>query len=1758
MPVDKTCDETIFELKKQRGSLKGRITQFKKFVDSFRGASLTPLQVEECKVRIQAASELFSKFNVIESELESLLSDTELESNSEYVETLESVYFTAMASANCFIHNAKTSGRAPDDSSFRKPISIKLPEIKLPIFDGSYDNWLEFKHCYTTMIHKRTDLDEIQKLQYLRSALTGSALQVISALEFSPANYIHAWELLENRFHNDRLLVNNHVKALFNSATLKSESSMQIRKLIDTVLRNLRALNTLDEPTEKWDTLVIYLIVTKLDASTEREWESHKGAMSLGVKDKVKLEDLLSFLRNRADMLDMVSANHSKPKESHTSDKSDNKYHNDHKRSSHRIHSYASTKTKFNRNNFKKDLPNCVLCNQGHALFTCISFLNMSVSDRSKFINEKKLCRNCLRSGHIIDDCLFGPCRQCQGKHNSLLHFDSNVNYACVGNESRGEASHAHTHNATALHSLPNSNENNIVVCDEATNSFKSIHTVLLSTALVKVADDNNVFHIVRALLDSGSQNCFITEKLSKRINATYLKSTVHVSGVGQYVTQSCHSCDISIRSKVNDYSTKIRCIILPCITSSLPTINIDSGSIRIPDNVQLADPTFNISADIDLLIGADIFWDLLNDDRLRLPNGPYLQNSKLGWLLSGPIFAKAAQSTHVQCHFSQDIDKQLRLFWELESIPTSPSSVLTEDERKCEELFINTHLREDNGKFSVRIPLRDSPDTLGDSYTFAKKRFFNLERKLERLPELKRRYTEFMREYNDLGHMTKINECGHPNYYLPHHGVIKESSTTTKLRVVFDASAVTSSNKSLNDIQYPGPALQNDIFSILLRFRQYKYVACADVEKCFRNVLIQPDQRSLQLILWRESPTEPLNTYQLNTVTYGTTSAPYLSMRCIRQLALECDDKFIARIITEDIFVDDLITGDDDHRQLIRICQKTSDVLQSGCFPLRKWTFNSDTYQCESVEHFIGEHSQTKTLGLGWHNTSDELYFVTNIESNYSKLTKRVMLSILSQIYDPLGLLSPVVIIPKLLLQKLWLSKIDWDTPVPLDIVNIWHNFVETLRYLKDIRIIRHVRGAYTQYTELHIFSDASQDAYGACAYIRTYSDNSEVTVRLLCAKSKVAPLKSISVPRLELCGALIGAKLYKKIVESLRLEFSKVYFWTDSTIVMGWLKMSPHLLKTFVQNRVSEINELTGDSVWLHVGSKDNPADLLSRGYNLDLLKDCDLWWNGPPYLRNLDNYDRCDITDVHDLPELKCKQTCLLTTDYEDIIDFERYGSFSKLIRIGAYLLRFIDNVRIKTIHKDSRRTGSLSVSECNAAQKMFVRLVQRKSFADVYNSLINNIPLNRKCKQYSQVSGLNVFIDTDKIIRVGGRLGYSSSFNYSKKHPVLLCSKHPFTIILFRYEHLRLLHAGPQLLLASVRECWWPLNGRNLARKTVHGCVRCTRMRGKALTPIMGNLPADRLEPGFPFIKAGVDYAGPVYILNRKGRGAQLIKAYICVFVCFATRAIHLELVTSLSSSDYILALKRFISRRGKPNVIFSDNGKNFVGAEKEFPLFLERAKETISNYATDNKIEFRFIPPYSPHFGGLWESGVRSCKYHLRRILGNARLTFEEFSTALAQIEAVLNSRPLSPLSSDPSDLTPLTPAHFLIGRPLTAPPSSEDLTEQPTLRLSRYERIEQLRQQFWRRWSMEYISELQKRTKWKTQTQQNNINIGSLVLIKDDKLPPLNWQLGRVVRVHPGKDGVIRVVDVRTTSGITRRAVAKICLLPLQPIGENA
>ncbi|CAG4958844.1 unnamed protein product [Colias eurytheme] len=363
---------------------------------------------------------------------------------------------------------------------------------------------------------------------------------------------------------------------------------------------------------------------------------------------------------------------------------------------------------------------------------------------------------------------------------------------------------------------------------------------------------------------------------------------------------------------------------------------------------------------------------------------------------------------------------------------------------------------------------------------------------------------------------------------------------------------------------------------------------------------------------------------------------------------------------------------------------------------------------------------------------------------------------------------------------------------------------------------------------------------------------------------------------------------------------------------------------------------------------------------------------------------------------------------------------------------------------------------------------------------------------------------------------------------------------------RAEHLRSLHAGPQLLLAGFRDQFWPLGGRTLARKIVRQCVICTRFRGKTMEPLMGQLPSTRVTQNYPFQICGTDFGGPFLISSKIGRGNRISKCYLCIFVCFCTKAVHLEIVSDLSSNAFISCLRRFISRRGKPSQILCDNATNFVGANNELKKALQSSINSIYNFTAEEGIKFIFNPPYSPTFGGLWEAGIKSAKFHLKRVVGNASLTFEELSTLCTQIEAVLNSRPITPLSCNPNDLSPLSPGHFLIGRPLTSLPSPPAATEKKIK--TRYQLIESLRESFWKRWHNEYLSELQKRTKWRSPSDQ--IKEGSMVVFKEDNLPPMKWRIGRVHRLYPGKDGICRVADFITVKGLQRRALNKVCLLP--------
>ncbi|XP_058817917.1 uncharacterized protein LOC131681231 [Topomyia yanbarensis] len=500
------------------------------------------------------------------------------------------------------------------------------------------------------------------------------------------------------------------------------------------------------------------------------------------------------------------------------------------------------------------------------------------------------------------------------------------------------------------------------------------------------------------------------------------------------------------------------------------------------------------------------------------------------------------------------------------------------------------------------------------------------------------------------------------------------------------------------------------------------------------------------------------------------------------------------------------------------------------------------------------------------------------------------------------------------------------------------------------------------------------------------------------------------------------------------------------------------------------------------------------------------------------------------------------------------FARYSNYTVLIRTTAYCQRFIRNFRIKYQTGLSLRPtiGALTTEELRKAEQTIVHRVQKEAFAKEYEALLKGKPVSR----LSPLRWFHPRLSSNEVIRIGGRLGKSYETEEAK-HPMVLPARHHITRLLLRHYHEKMLHAGVQLLLSAIRQRFWPLGGRSVAKQIVHKCMRCYRTKPTTIRQFMAELPTPRVTAGRPFTTTGVDYFGPIYI--RPGYRRAAVKAYVSVFVCFATKAVHLELAGDLTTSCFIQALRRFVSRRGRCATIFSDNGTNFVGARNQLAELISKLKnkqhhEEIAKECAKDNINWHFNPPGAPHFGGLWEAAVRSAKYHLLRVMGDTAASYEDTLTVLTQVESCLNSRPLTQLTDDPNDMEPLTPGHFLVGGALQALPDA-DFGKTPINRLTHWQAVQRKVQDFWKRWRLEYLSQLQGRSKrWLPPVA---IEPGKLVVVYEDNSPPIHWRMGRIQEIHPGTDGVVRVVTLKTSKGVIQRPVEKICLLPIANDSEN-
>ncbi|GFW09786.1 integrase catalytic domain-containing protein [Trichonephila clavipes] len=717
--------------------------------------------------------------------------------------------------------------------------------------------------------------------------------------------------------------------------------------------------------------------------------------------------------------------------------------------------------------------------------------------------------------------------------------------------------------------------------------------------------------------------------------------------------------------------------------------------------------------------------------------------------------------------------------------------------------------------------------------------------------------------------------------------------------------------------------------------------------------IWINPDQRKLQRILWRENMDEPIKTFELSTVTYGTTSAPFLATRTLKQLALDEAGNFPlgSSVVMRDMYIDDVLTGAETLLEAKELKNQLINIFAKGGMVLHKWCGNNSELIEVSENYDFSDSSEIKVLGVYWNPKHDCFSFRVKIDLHELN-TKRDVLSTIARINDPLGLLGPVVVKAKIFLQKLWMLKIDWTDLLPDTINREWRQFVESLQVVNDININRCIVVEQPEVIELHGFSDASQSAYGAVIYCKSIILDGKMLVHLIASKSRVAPTKQTTIPRLELCAAVLLAKLVHRVKQALKLNVINTFLWSDSMIVLSWIRKESYQLKTFVANRIATIQEMTSSEQWRYVATEDNPADFVSRGMDSLKLKTCELWWNGPKFLMSNQYPQRqIPVAVIKDPGELKnCSDfsnfflILLLTLFVNNLLNLS--NDYFKIIRVLSFICRFVYNCK----SKESKRIGPLDLGELKKAEQLLLKLEQKEEFKVEMNGIQNSamVPSN------SRVKTLNPFIDSEGILRVGGRLR-NSDINYNQKFPILLPSKHKLTYLIVEYFHKKFLHSGPQSLLYQIRQNFWILNGRNICRKVGHNCVICCKANPTCTDQIMADLPKDRVIKNYPF----------------------------------NVSAVHLDIVTDLTSNAFIATLKRFIFRRGKCAKLYSDNATNFVGANIELRKMFNlvcKPDEALASYMASEGIDWKFLPPRAPNFGGLWEAGVKSFKFYLKRVV----------------------------------------------------------------------------------------------------------------------------------------------------------------------------
>ncbi|XP_064625967.1 uncharacterized protein LOC135486798 [Lineus longissimus] len=1054
-------------------------------------------------------------------------------------------------------------------------------------------------------------------------------------------------------------------------------------------------------------------------------------------------------------------------------------------------------------------------------------------------------------------------------------------------------------------------------------------------------------------------------------------------------------------------------------------------------------------------------------------------------------------------------------------------------------------------------------------------RRYNSLERRLHRDPECKRMYMKTMEGYISKGHAVKLTKeekakSSERTWYIPHHGVTNPNKPG-KVRVVFDAASEFQ-GQSLNDSLLTGPDLLNNLFGVLQRFRLYRVAVIGDIEGMFHQVYVPRSDADSLRFLWKEDPTSPgpPDTWMMVVHIFCSKDSPTCWNYALRRTAednINAFSKMVIQAYLKDYYMDDLVSSIQSVTVAMSFVDEVIELGKRGGWRVHKFISNSK----EVMQH-IPETERAipppgpiefgrvqRALGVGWDVGED--YFVFGAEVKSKGSTKRQVLSTASSIFDPCGYLAPFTVRAKCLIQEIWRRNITWDEQIPADLLKQWTAWLTELPKIRLLKIPRHHPEFSTDAKNvmLLIFSDSSEMAFGCSAFLRYTLEGGGIVCSFLAAKTRVAPIKpQLSIPRLELQGAVLAVRLAETLMRELQpINITRRIFWTDSTTVLAYIRNESKRFKPFIGNRVAEIREFTQFEEWRYIPTAQNPADYCSRGMKADDLTMEHAWFTGPTFLsKDEQDWPEQVIPNSQlkpDDPEVRKAATAsvlligeksekfIYRYEFEiaSLVKVDYFSTWRGLVRRTVWILRAYRNFasKLPRLGVKAITSSEITAEEWEDAEHLWIQHAQREAYPEAWRELKEDGMLSPK----HPLSPLQPFHDGIHL-RVGGRLR-KADINQEAKHQLLL-PRNRLTKLLLQDIHSSQAHCGREQLIAETRQKYWPVQGRTTARSVIKDCITCRRKRLKPVQPKMADLPTCRLNAAAgAFYHTGIDYFGPIVVTQWRSS----VKRWGCLFTCMSVRAVHLELADSLSTDDFLLCLRRFIGMRSQPRRIFSDNGTNFVGANTELRRCLQQLDHhKILQYVTPLKIEWYFNPPTAPHFGGAWERLVRSVKKALSTVIANVQVSEAVLRTALVEVQAIVNNRPLTYASEDVNDFEALTPNHFIFGRAAEGLSPCRDDDRDINSR-QRWKRVQVVANRVNQRWLKEYLPTLTLRSKWRRDGEI--VAAGDLVTLVDDKLPRGSWTLARVIQVYPGDDGIIRTVKVKTADGTYVRPANKVCIL---------